>query len=189
MKNKLNEVGASHMLKGSKEFFWHSPKGLCQEANFFHGSGLPPPLQKKGLPPESLCTDRAQWLSKPVCFSLALKSVRVRGECNQQICKTPRCIAVDLQLYKITCIVACIKQKCAPNHWKIEGLLFVGVGVGVQWGNSFAYVTSFKFVAWDFDGSLAHMFPPYLLPNDFLISEVMVQVPSKLVVSKRASKS
>jgi len=60
MKNKLNEVGASHMLKGSKEFFWHSPKGLCQEANFFHGSGLPPPLQKKGLPPESLCTDRAQ---------------------------------------------------------------------------------------------------------------------------------
>ena len=39
---------------------------------------------------------------------------------------------------------------------------FGWVGVGVQWGNSFAYVTSFKFVAWDFDGSLAHMFPPYL---------------------------
>lgn len=84
--------------------------------------------------------------------------------------------------------VACVNKNALQTTGRLKAFFLLGWSWGAM-RKYFACVTSFKFVAWDFDGSLAHMFPPYLLPNDFLISEVMVQVPSKLVVSKRASKN
>ncbi len=87
----------------------------------------PPP--KTSLPLKSLCTDGCAMTDQTEPLFKPFR-VRVWGECKQQ----------TVQDYMHAACTSKSVNKNALNHWKIEGLLFCWVGVGVQWGNSFASV-------------------------------------------------